>query len=65
MIGFELDKGESLMQAIKTVVETKLLGTWRIVIMASNDAKVLYTTTNSGAIYLGRSSNSIILSSVA
>lgn len=65
MIGVELDKGESLSQAIKAVVETKLLGTWRAVIMSCDDVNTLYATTNSGAVYFGRSKDSIILSSTA
>ena len=63
MIGTELDKGQSLNQAIKNVIEQKLLGTWRLVVMASDDARCLYATTNSGVLFIGKSADSIILSS--
>lgn len=33
--------------------------------MATNDLKEIYTTTNSGVMYLGRSKDSIILSSAS
>lgn len=63
MIGAELDKGVNLRQAIKNVIEQKLLGTWRLVVMATNDVRCLYVSTNSGGIFMGKSADSIILSS--
>lgn len=45
------------------MIEQKLLGTWRLVVMASNDARCLYASTNSGVLFLGKSADSIILSS--
>lgn len=63
VIGIELDKGLGLRQAVKSVIETKLLGTWRLVVMHSTDAKCLYASTNSGVLFLGKSADSIILSS--
>lgn len=63
MIGAELDKGHNLRQAVKNVIEQKLLGTWRLVVMARNDARCLYASTNSGVLFMGKSADSIILSS--
>jgi len=47
------------------VIEKKLLGTWRMVVMPANDTKSLYACTNSGVMFLGKSADSIILSSSA
>lgn len=36
-----------------------------MVVLATNDSKEIYTTTNSGVMYLGKSKDSIILSSAS
>lgn len=49
-----------LKQAIKTVTETKLLGTWRLAIYG---AQKLYVATNSGELHLGRQAGRVVVSS--
>lgn len=50
---------------MKNVVEIKLLGTYRIAAMETNDAKVMYLVKNSGEFGLGLSkdNNELIVSS--
>ena len=50
-----MDKNLSLKEALKNVVEIKLLGTYRIAAMETSDAKVMYLVKNSGAFGLGLS----------
>jgi glucosamine 6-phosphate synthetase-like amidotransferase/phosphosugar isomerase protein len=50
-----MDKNLSLKEALKTVVEVKLLGTYRIAAMESNEAKTMYLVKNSGAFSIGLS----------
>jgi glucosamine 6-phosphate synthetase-like amidotransferase/phosphosugar isomerase protein len=52
-----------LRQAIKNVIEQKLIGTWRLVVMDAKSPNCLFTTTNSSLLLLGKSADSIVLSS--
>jgi len=60
-----MDKNQSLKEALKTVVEVKLLGTYRIAAMESNDAKTMYIVKNSGdfSIGLSKDNNELVVSS--
>ena len=55
LISGELDKNLSLKEALKNVVEQKLLGTYRIALMEMKNPKMLYFVKNSGDFFLGTS----------
>ena len=65
LVGIELDKGENIKDSLKTVIETKLLGTWRLAVMTQEEAKDIFVITNCGGIYFGRSDDSVIVSTVS
>ena len=50
-----MDKGSSLKEALKTVVETKLLGTYRLAIMEMENPDNMLFVKNSGDFVLGLS----------
>jgi glucosamine 6-phosphate synthetase-like amidotransferase/phosphosugar isomerase protein len=49
----ELDLGHSLKEAIKNVVECKLMGTWKLAVMSLEKPDHLYLVKNSGEIIIG------------
>lgn len=53
LLGQELDNGSSLKDAIKNLVETKLLGTWKLAFMPLNNPQNLFFTKNAGEMILG------------
>ena len=53
LVGLELENGASIKDALKTVIETKLLGTWRLAVMMQEATKDIYVVTNCGGFYLG------------
>ena len=48
-----MSKGSTLKDALKSVVETKLLGTYRIAVMENLNPKAIYFVKNSGDFILG------------
>ena len=64
LISSELDKNLSLKDALKNVVEQKLLGTYQIALMEMKNPKQLYFVKNSGDFFLGvnKTSTEIIVS---
>ena len=55
MLGKLLSDGNDIKTAIKTLVETKLIGTWRMAIMLKAEPNKIYVTKNAGPLYLGQS----------
>ena len=55
LVSAEMDKNLSLKEALKNVVEVKLLGTYRIAAMETNEAKMMYLVKNSGEFSIGLS----------
>lgn len=53
LIGVEMDQGVSLKEALKNVVEKKLMGTWRLAVMSTEAPDHLYFVKNSGDFILG------------
>lgn len=49
--------------AIQTLIETKLIGTWRLVIALTDQPNKLYVTKNAGPFYMGKSDDSIVFCS--
>jgi glucosamine 6-phosphate synthetase-like amidotransferase/phosphosugar isomerase protein len=54
LIGVELDTGITLKEAIKNVVEKKLMGTWKLAVMSMERPDHLYLVKNSGEIIVGQ-----------
>lgn len=52
LIGIEMDQGATIKQAIKTLVEKKLMGTWKLAVMPLDHPNLLYFVKNSGEIIL-------------
>ena len=48
MLGKELDSGADLKTAITTLVEKKLIGTWRMAIMPVKEPNLIYFIKNAG-----------------
>jgi glucosamine 6-phosphate synthetase-like amidotransferase/phosphosugar isomerase protein len=63
LIGVELDQGASIKDAVKNVVETKLMGTWKMVVMATDKPDRIYFVKNSGDFILGKTDNSVVVTS--
>ena len=63
MLGKFLDQQMDIKTALKTLVETKLIGTWRIAVMVVAEPNKLYFTKNVGPFYIGRSEHSLVLCS--
>lgn len=53
LVGVQLDEGKSLFEALKDIVETKILGTYRISAIELNDPKHVYFVKNSGEFIIG------------
>lgn len=54
LIGVQLDDGKSLKEALKIIVETKILGTYRISVIELNDPQQVYFVKNSGEFIIGQ-----------
>jgi glucosamine 6-phosphate synthetase-like amidotransferase/phosphosugar isomerase protein len=65
LIGLELDSGVSSADALKNVVEKKLMGTWKLAMVNLNNPSEVYLTKNSGDFILGKSNSEIIVTSDA
>lgn len=65
LIGLQLDEGKSLKEALKEIVETKILGTYRISAIELNDPKFIYFVKNSGEFIIGQNKekNNVIVTS--
>jgi len=63
MLGRYLDQGMDLKIAIQTMIETKLIGTWRMTISLVSQPDRIYITKNVGPLYMGKSANSIVFCS--
>jgi len=63
MLGRELDTGVDLKTAITNLVETKLMGTWRMAIVPVKEPNLIYFIKNAGQFFIGRSDNSIVVCS--
>jgi len=63
MLGKFLDGGADIKTAIQNLIETKLIGTWRMSIMLVSEPNKVYVTKNAGPFYMGQSSSSIVLCS--
>jgi glucosamine 6-phosphate synthetase-like amidotransferase/phosphosugar isomerase protein len=48
-----MDSGASVKEAIKRIVETKLMGTWKLAVMPLDHPDHLYFVKNSGEIIIG------------
>ena len=53
LIGVEIDQGASVKDAVKNVVEKKLMGTWKLAVMALDKPDHMYFLKNSGEILYG------------
>ena len=49
-----MDEGKSLKESLKDIVETKILGTYRISAIELNDPKEIYFVKNSGEFTIGQ-----------
>ena len=49
-----MDQGVPLKEAIKNVVERKLMGTWKLAVMSLEKPDKLYLVKNSGEIIIGK-----------
>ena len=63
LIGKQLDGGVNLKTAIKTIIENKMIGTWKLVVMEVNKPSQMYVTKNVGPMFIGKSNNSVIIGS--
>ena len=63
MLGKELDTGADLKTAITTLVESKLIGTWRLAVIPVNNPNLIYFTKNAGQFFIGKSDSSIVICS--
>ncbi len=63
MIGKLMDEGTEIKSAIQNLVETKLIGTWKLAIVLNSEPNKIYITKNAGPFFLGESSKSVILCS--
>ena len=63
MLGRYLDQGMDLKTAIQTMIETKLIGTWRLAISLVSQPDRIYLTKNVGPLYMGTSQDSIVFCS--
>lgn len=50
-------------EALKNVVEKKLMGTWKLALMSLHHPSAIYLVKNSGDFILGKGENSIVVSS--
>lgn len=57
-----MDNGSSIKDALKCVVERKLMGTWKLAVMSAESPDHLYLVKNSGSLILGQDKNSVVVS---
>ena len=62
-LGKLLDSGLDIKTAIQTLIETKLLGTWRMAIMLTAEPDKMYIAKNVGPCFMGKSSSSVVICS--
>lgn len=62
LIGVEMDNGSSVKEALKNVVERKLMGTWKLAVLGVEQPDSLYLVKNSGDLILGQDKNSVVVS---
>lgn len=67
LIGCYMDSGLSLKEALKTVIEQKIIGTYRLAVMELNNPDAIYFIKNSGEFALGqgKQNDEIVVSSDA
>ena len=53
MIAAEMDKGLSLKDGLKNIVEQKILGTYRFAVMETKNPKCVFFVKNSGDFMIG------------
>jgi glucosamine--fructose-6-phosphate aminotransferase (isomerizing) len=63
MLGKELDSGADLKTAITTLVEKKLIGTWRMAIVPVKEPNLIYFIKNAGQFFIGKSEESVVVCS--
>ena len=63
MLGKLLKEGQDIKTAIQTLIETKLIGTWRLAIILTAEPNKIYVTKNAGPLFMGKSSGSIVICS--
>lgn len=57
-----MDSGSSVKEALKNVVERKLMGTWKLAVLGTEQPDSLYLVKNSGDLILGQDKNSVVVS---
>ena len=55
MLGKYLDQGMDIKTALQTIIETKLIGTWRIAVIVVAEPNKLFFTKNVGPCFMGKS----------
>ena len=63
LLGRLLDQGMDLKTAIQTMIETKLIGTWRMTIALVSEPDRIFIVKNSGPFYMGSSETSVVFCS--
>ena len=61
MIGKALDTGSDLRGAIINIIQTKLIGTWRMAVISVEDPSTVYVTKNVGPCFLGTSKDNVVI----
>jgi glucosamine 6-phosphate synthetase-like amidotransferase/phosphosugar isomerase protein len=64
LIGIEMDSGATVKEAIKNIVEKKLMGTWKLAVMPLEQPDHIFFVKNSGEIIIGQvpDQNTVIVS---
>lgn len=62
LIGVEMDQGATVKEAIKTLVERRLMGTWKLAVLPLDDPSHLYLVKNSGEIIIAHTPEGVIIS---
>lgn len=65
MIGEQMDQGKNLKDALRNIVEQKLIGTYRIAVMELKNPSCIYFVKNSGDLSIGisKKNNELFVSS--
>lgn len=58
-----MDQGLTVKEALKNVIEKKLMGTWKLAVVPIDDPHNIYFVKNSGEFLLGKTDKSVIVSS--
>ena len=61
MLGKFLDSGMDAKTALQTIIETKLIGTWRIAVIVVAEPNKLFFTKNVGPCFMGKSEQSTVI----